>query len=159
MNNSYNDCIQNELLGSFHDILGCQPPLLGKDLDKMCNQRFNLSKAKEKKLVTLFMPLHHHDLKFKCKTPCKTNKYTKTLLYAVPYKEPLLVLVFDKTIEVARSTFSINSQTLLTRLGGSVSSGRTLLWILLTLLGASQVNFKFQKMWPVEVTQSVIGSF
>ena len=41
-------------------------------------------------------------------------------------------LVFDKTISVARSTLSINSQTFLTRLGGSVSTGRTLLWILLT---------------------------
>ena len=43
-------------------------------------------------------------------------------------------LVFDKTISVARSTFSINSQTFLTRLGGSVSTGRTLLWILVTVL-------------------------
>ena len=38
-----------------------------------------------------------------------------------------------------------SSQTLLTRLGGSVSSGRTLLWILLTLLGLSQVIFDHLK--------------
>ena len=54
-------------------------------------------------------------------------------------------LVFDRTISVTRSTFSINEQTFLTRLGGSVSSGRTLLWILVTLLGAPQVKKEASK--------------
>ena len=40
---SYNDCIQNELLGSFEKILGCHPPLLTQEPEKMCNGRINLS--------------------------------------------------------------------------------------------------------------------
>ena len=52
-----------------------------------------------------------------------------------------LVLVFDKTHEVGHSAFSIDGQTFLTRLGGSVSSGRTLLWILVTVFGAVQVRY------------------
>ena len=68
------------------------------------------------------------------KIPLKENK-----------SETGVELVFDRTISVTRSTFSINEQTFLTRLGGSVSSGRTLLWILVTLLGAPQVkSFKVE---------------
>ena len=50
-----------------------------------------------------------------------------------------LVLAFDKTLEVVHSTFSIDGETFVTRLGGSVSSGRTLLWIFVSLFGAAQV--------------------
>ena len=51
-----------------------------------------------------------------------------------------LILAFDKTLEVDHSDFSIDSQTFLARLGGSVSSGRTLLWILVSLFGVAQVE-------------------
>ena len=50
-----------------------------------------------------------------------------------------LVIVFDKMVNVVHSGFSIDGQTLLARLGGSVSSGRTLLWVLLTILAAAEV--------------------
>ena len=43
LNDPYNDCIQNELLESFHQILGCQPSLLQNDPSRMCDLRFNLS--------------------------------------------------------------------------------------------------------------------
>ena len=139
--NSYNDCIQSELLHSFHKLLDCQPPLLGKDPKKMCNERFNISKAKEKKIHLLFENLFQHNVKFKCKKPCTTNKYTTRLLNSISQcNDTAIKLVFDRTLEVTRSTFSINGQTFLTSLGGDVSSGRTLFWILLTLLGASQVT-------------------
>ena len=141
LNNSYNDCIQNELLDSFHKILGCQPPLLGKDPNRMCNGRFNISKTEKRELKNLFQKIHHHDVKFKCEPPCTTNLYTTRLLdNTIPHaSDTLLLLVFDRTLQVTRSTFSIDSQTFLARLGGSVSSGRTLLWIMITLLGTSQV--------------------
>ena len=141
--NSYNDCIQNEVLDHFHELLGCQPPLLGKDSKSMCNERFNVSKAKERQIHEMFEYLFQHNVKFKCKAPCTTNKYTTSLLHTISQHEDMVIkVVFDRTLEVTRSTFSINSQTFLTSLGGSVSSGRTLLWILVTLLGASQVISK-----------------
>ena len=56
-------------------------------------------------------------------------------------RDNALVIVFDKKIEIVRSTFKIDEQTFLTRLGGSVSSGRTVLWILVSLIGAFQVIF------------------
>ena len=109
----------------------------------MCNKRFNVSTAAQsKKIKRLFKPLFYHDTSFNCKTPCTTNVYTTKHVQSTP--SPVenmiyLVLMFDKTLEVGHSTFSIDGQTFVTRLGGSVSSGRTLLWILLSLFGAVQV--------------------
>ena len=119
----------------------CQPPLLGKDPNRMCNGRFNISKTEQREIKNLFQQIHRHDVKFKCEAPCTTNLYmTRLLDNTIPHaRDTLLLLVFDRTLQVTRSTFSIDSQTFLARLGGSVSSGRTLLWILLTLLWASQV--------------------
>ena len=139
-NNTYNDCTQNELLSLFNNILGCTPPLLGTDPAMTCNERFSLSKAKEMDIEKLFLPIYQHDVRFKCRTPCITDKYTTRLLHNAPHTETMILIVFDRTLSVAHSSFSINSQTFLTRLGGSVSSGRTLLWILLSLLGTCQVN-------------------
>ena len=51
-----------------------------------------------------------------------------------------LVIVFDSKVDIVHSSFKVDEQTFVTRLGGSVSSGRTLLWILLGLLGTFEVN-------------------
>ena len=63
-------------------------------------------------------------------------------------------MYYHKTLEVIHSDFNIDSQTFLTRLGGSVSSGRTLLWILVSLLGAAQVYEiyvgVFQVIWKLK---------
>ena len=90
----------------------------------------------------LLMPLYYHDKRFNCRTPCTTNVYNTKFVQTTPSPVEnwvFLVLVFDKTLEVGHSTFSIDGQTFVTRLGGSVSSGQTLLWILLSLIGAVQV--------------------
>ena len=139
---SYNDCIQEELLGLIEEEIGCHPPLLAKDEKRMCNKRFNVSSDQNKRITKLLMSLYTHDRTFNCRTPCTTNVYNTK--YAQTMPSPIsnitfLILMFEKTLEVEHSTFSINGQTFLTRLGGSVSSGRTLLWILVSLLGASQV--------------------
>ena len=51
-----------------------------------------------------------------------------------------LFIVFDQISDVARSRFSINGLTLYSKLGGLIGAGRTLLWILVSLLGAVQVT-------------------
>ena len=56
------------------------------------------------------------------------------------HKFSTLIIVFDAKVEIVHSSFKIDEQTFVTRLGGSVSSGRTLLWILLGLLGTFEVN-------------------
>ena len=68
---------------------------------------------------------------------------TSTFDHKTPSPSMSLNLVFDDTIDVANTFLSIDGQTLLTRLGGSVSSGRTLPWILGIIFAASQVSRKF----------------
>ena len=115
-----------------------------KDLKRICNKKFNVSTDESKKIEKLFYPLYFHGKTFNCRTPCTTNIYNTKYVQSTPSPNSnmaFLNLVFDKTPEVGHSTFSINGQTFLTRLGGSVSSGRTLLWILVSLLGEVQVIY------------------
>ena len=161
---SYNDCIQNELFMSFENILGCHTPLVAREPNKMCNGRYNLSTENEEELKNIFTTFNSHNTVFKCKRPCTTNLYTSRLIGRVPSSKTGIAVIFDRTISVTRSTFSINSQTFLTRLGGSVSSGRTLLWILITLLGASQVYLydfynPFFRSWGARKTKEMNSQY
>ena len=95
------------------------------------------------KLQKYLLQLYLHNVEFTCKTPCSANKFNTHDVHTTETSEKYnLVIVFGKKLDVVHSTFRIDEQTFLTRLGGSVSSGRTLLWILISLLGAFQVIFK-----------------
>ena len=142
--NSYNGCIQDELLELFDKEIGCQPPLLAKDPARMCNKKFNTNTTTAKRISKLFTHVYYHDGVFNCSLPCLTNVYNSRFVHKAEkarLKPSTIVITFDNTVQVFRSTFSIDGQTLFTRLGGSVSSGRTLLWIFLTMLGLVQVEF------------------
>ena len=142
---SYYGCIQNELVQFFKKTIGCLPPPLFHHANSMCNRKFNSSRrdARSNENIILLRSLYQHDLKFKCRTPCQTNRYSTRLLNYDSNKNYLngteLLIIFDKTVEVVRTKFSTDIEMLLTGLGGSVSSGRTLLWVLLSFLTASQV--------------------
>ena len=144
LENSYHGCIKREIHELFTQELGCQPPLFTEDLRSMCNEKFkNVSADKSRKIKALFLRLHYDDWsrRSKCRIPCTKNKYTTRFLIRSSYSHPQLSIIFDNTVDVTHSTFSVDKQTLLTKIGGSVSMGRTLLWILLTLLlGATQVK-------------------
>ena len=141
--NSYHKCVKKDLINTFTKEIGCVPPLLEDDPKLICNRKFNVPKKRDNEINKIFRSFYYHDRKFNCRTPCTKNIYTSRFVHSAPsrFKSNTLVLIFDKTIEVGRSSFSIDGQTLMTRLGGSVSSGRTLIWIILTILSASQVGF------------------
>ena len=125
----------------------------------MCNQRFSFSEVKDKQLKEEFMHLYYHDDKSKkCRTPCVKNTFTSRFVHRFQgLKSTWLFIVFEDTIKMTNSKFSVDEETLLIRfensghnglcsfycflqrLGGSVSSGRTLLWVLVTIFTASQV--------------------
>ena len=149
LENSYNDCIQNEIHKLFaNSPIGCQPPLYTQDLNRMCNQKFNFSSSKDSEIVKLLLQLTFQDWKSECSIPCTRSKYTTRYLSKSPYNRTGLNILFDRTVDVTKSTFSINEQSLLTRLGGSISMGRTVLWILVTLLGAAQVTNDLNSLFP-----------
>ena len=137
--NSYSKCARKELFDVFKKELGCVPPLLEQKPQHMCNKKFNFTKSKDRYMDRLFKPMYFHNRKFKCKPPCTKHLYSSRFVHASPSDNMYLVIVFDKMVNVVHSSFSIDGQTLLARLGGSVSSGRTLLWVLLTILAAAEV--------------------
>ena len=138
--NPYSICAQKELFETFKKEIGCVPPILEQDPQKMCNKKFNISIAKDKIVDSLFKPLYFHNRRFGCKSPCTQNIFSSRFVHASPSDNMYMVIVFEKTVKLVRSSFSINGQTLLSRLGGSVSSGRTLLWVFLTILAVFQVS-------------------
>ena len=79
------------------------------------------------------------DVKFKCKTPRTKIKYTTRSL-TLPYSSKALDIKFDKTVDITRARFSIDGPTFLTKSGGFIGVGRTLLWVLASLLGTAQVT-------------------
>ena len=56
----------------------------------------------------------------------------------------------DLVVSVTRSRFSLSGLTLVTRMGGLVSSGRTLLWALLSLHTALTMLSKLSKLCAKE---------
>ena len=137
--NSYDDCLQNEINKLFTKIIGCLPPLLTPDLDNMCNEKFNISARKQKEIEDLVLQFAFLDRDSECRNPCTKSKYITRYLSKMKTPFTGLNLIFDRTVDVTHTRFSIDGQTLLTKLGGAVSSGRTLLWILVSILGATQV--------------------
>ena len=74
------------------------------------------------------------------KTGSTKNTYKTRYLATSPSDgNTEIFLRFDRTVYITKSGFSIDGTTLLTKAGGYVGFGRTLLWILMSLLGAAQV--------------------
>ena len=107
----------------------------------MCDKTFNFSETRETQIRDLFKPVYFHTREFQCKTPCTKTVFSSKVIAtsAIEANHIALYVVFDKMMDVTHSGFAINGQTLLVRLGGTVSTGRTLLWILVSILAASQV--------------------
>ena len=92
------------------------------------------------KIFSSFLNLFFKDVKFKCKTPCTKIKYTTRSL-TLPYSSKASVdIKFDKIVDITRARFRIDGPPFLTKSGGFIGVGRTLLWILASLLGTAQVT-------------------
>ena len=133
--NSFEKCIQKELKKLFTKELGCQPPYMSDNFNNKCNKIFNVSVNRSDEIFSLFLNLFFKDVKFKCKTPCTKIKYTTRSL-TLPYSSKALDIKFDKTVDIT----ALMAPYFLTKSGGFIGVGRTLLWILASLLGAAQVR-------------------
>ena len=137
---TYNDCLRKDMEKLFSEELGCQPPPFTDDRNQMCNQNFNVSHKKDEAIKTLFSQLLFQNRKVECKNPCTKNTYKTRYTGTSPSNgNTEIFLKFDRTVYITKSGFSIDGKTLLTKAGGYIGFGRTLLWILVSLLGAAQV--------------------
>ena len=157
---SYNDCIREELSELFQTEFGCLPPLYGGDNKTVCNHVFNFTPAKDYSIKRMFWNIADYYKPKSCKPPCTKTSYASQFTYKTPTMgTPSLWLAFDPMVSVTRSSFSLSGHTLVTRLGGSVSSGRTLLWACLSLLTAINMLRQLMKLCSKEEsTQSQAAS-
>ena len=136
---SYDKCIRNDLERLFENELGCQLPYLSENISAICDKKFNVSENRSSEIFRIFLNLFYEDIKFKCKPPCTKLKYTTRDIGVWPHPILTFDIIFDKNIETTLSRFSIDWQTLLTKLGGFIGIGRSLLWVFVSLLGTAQV--------------------
>ena len=103
-------------------------------------------------VLAMFRTVGAQDGKSRCKNPCTKSRYTTRSDFDTPFPYTVLHIVFDQKISVLRSRLSIYEINFLTQSGGFIGCGRTLLWILVSLLGVTQVVLKIFSMFPYGVS-------
>ena len=69
-NNSFDDCRKTEVMELFEKELGCQPPPIAIDEEKMCNRKFEFSEKRSRRIMRLFWSVALPGGKSRCKMPC-----------------------------------------------------------------------------------------
>jgi hypothetical protein len=120
---SYNGCVKKELVDLYEENLGCGPPLLAGNYSNICNKTFNLTTSEDAKIKHMFWDIYGTYRPTTCKVPCTKTTFEPYLKHEIGTNHPHNSFIFyiDPKVSVTRSVFSISTQTLLTRLGGSVS--------------------------------------
>ena len=132
---TYNDCVQEDMIKTALEHLGCVPPFFAKDSKDICNTVLNATSHTKDLVDSIFQRYFLLGQKpFTCQLPCTQTVYETKLVYKTPIASHMVALTFSPLVSVTRSSFRLSSQSLVSNLGGSVSSGRTLLWGILTLL-------------------------
>jgi hypothetical protein len=121
-NDTYNQCVQKELIDLVEKKLGCAPPLIAGHYNNTCNKTFNLTATEDSAIMLMFWDIYYGTYKPEiCKDPCTHTSFKEYLMFKVPKANNDYGFTFDSEVAVTRSTFSVSSQTFLTRLGGTVS--------------------------------------
>ena len=82
-----------------------------------------------------------------CKPCCKKYIFKTQKLYENQRigDENAVKIVFPRRVKLIRTSFLMNTQNLLTGFGGAISSGQTLMWIIVTILGLAKALERFAK--------------
>merc|ERR1712107_512355 len=100
----------------------------------MCQKRFNFSTIEDNRIKRMFWRIYEKYRPLNCPSPCSKMTVETQLMYEDSFPTPTLDLIFDPEVEVNQSSFTVTVERLLADLGGSVSGGRTLLWLILSSL-------------------------
>ena len=147
---TYGKCVREELKGIFEEKLNCTPPLIASGTDQICNTKFNLSKDQSHQIFVLFWNNYFNFESLRCKKPCTQTTYEVQEETKADVNDFVIKIIFEPVVHVKRSAYSTTVIDAIAGLGGSVrnlyqfpriilniiismqvSSGRTLLWILL----------------------------
>ena len=140
MDDTLNSCVRNEVLKILKNHFGCIPPTFSGKLNETCNSNFNKTRKDFETSLNLLDTIYQRFKSKVCPSPCTKTSYEVKLVYEVSSKYDQTIISFDEITDIERNLFSINPNTFLTRLGGSISFGRTSLWVfILTLEGVTLI--------------------
>ena len=149
-NRTYNDCIENELVTKFHELIGCHPPLISKKKEKICNKTFSLSRQDQSvlQLIDLLQNLVDDFDSNSCKKSCTRYVFETRKIYDTNSKKynNSIKIVFDKNSVLTRTNFLLGVPSLLTGVGGAISGGRTLMWFIISSFGIIKIIQKLKIM-------------
>ena len=121
--NTYENCVQNELKSIFEEQLNCTPPLIARETDRICDERFHVSRHMSYKVYKMFLNKYQDFEPVHCKKPCTQTKYEIEKTAELTEDDYLVIkLTFKPFVYVTRSAYSISVIDTITSLGGSVSN-------------------------------------
>ena len=147
--NSYTRCLEEDLIKKFHNLIGCHPPIISRMKEGLCKKTFNISKEDytTKKIYDILYEITNDYESKLCKRPCRKYSFKPQKLYesTMHTDENRVTIVFPKRVQLTKTSFLITIPNLLTGIGGAISSGQTLMWIFVTLLGFTSAVKRFQQ--------------
>ena len=118
---TFGDCVHQEMKGIFEEKLNCTPPGLLKRSEEMCNVSFDKTKEESAEITQLFWNHYYNFESSSCRAPCSQTTYDVRLNSVADYDKLGVKLTFEPIVHVTRSVFSYSMVDFLTSLGGSVS--------------------------------------
>ena len=135
----YSKCVEEELVSKLHSLLGCHPPLISTERELLCDKTFHFGTENNvtKETIELLKVITNDYESSSCKRPCRKFVFKTQELYENTRSgvENAVTIVFAKRVEHIKISFLLSIPSLLTGLGGAVSSGQTLMWIIVSILG------------------------
>ena len=119
---TFGDCVHQEMKGIFEEKLNCTPPGLLKRSEEMCNVSFDKTKEESAEITQLFWNHYYNFESSSCRAPCSQTTYDVRLNSVADYDKLGVKLTFEPIVHVTRSVFSYSMVDFLTSLGGSVSA-------------------------------------
>ena len=145
---TYRQCMEEQLVEYFHNLIGCHPPLISSKKQGVCNTKFDLNKddIHAKEIQNILQEVIDGYESKTCKPPCQKYVFETDKLYEMrdDNYENEVRIVFSKKVEHTKTYFLIKIPDFLTRIGGAVAGGRTLMWLLLTIFGFSKLVEKLR---------------
>ena len=130
-------------------ILEVTPKKIPNTLILLRIRSFNKTRNTFQTSLNLLDTIYQRFLSQRCPSPCTQTSYEVKLTYEVSSKYDQIIISFDEETHIARNMFSINPHTFLTRLGRSISFGRTSLWVF--ILALESVKFVCTCLYKITV--------
>ena len=152
---SFESCISKDIKRTSESLINCFPPWLETENEKnICKGHLNTSKTTFYKLQGLW-DQKLLDKETACLSPCENIIYKSKREYYTSstsnVSASMTYILFDKTAVIYRARFTVGVITLLSRIGGYIGGGRTLLWIIIAGCGFTKTLDTLFKTWKIRI--------